>query len=416
MKIFFYFYSLFIFIANMEYAYSSNMSWDSISDQQIESCLSSDTFQNISLPYLYEDRNWELRIIFNPHYEKIALNNGQPSMFQFYYGVFSQDRIPQSLEIHLKEIIASKLKSASGGFWCISSTINGKLFIDYFADAAAIPETRLSQTNTQNEVVQKEAQINGEYSDVDQEICDLFKEQNFRKISLNYEWEGKSYSVHFVHNPMREVLCCSDLSKPVRWPFAMTIAASSYPLSLANHLKSLVPDKILKDSDSVIDVADWVTYCRKNSIALYTTLHPITLLNRIENPDIDVEILTFFNSNQLSRRSFYYQLDGCFYKVYLIHNPEKLILKSTIDFNTWENGRLSSTVRWNSKIGIFVDKVAPKELIDHISHLYKLSWSDSYWNLSIHNGDKVSITHVKDSWRYTYTPCSWYTCILNAKL
>lgn len=414
MKIFF--YSFFIFIANIGYAYSSNMSWDNISDQQIESCLGSDTFQNMSLLYFYEDRNWELRIIFNPHYEQIALNNGQSSMFQFYYGVFSQDRIPKSLESHLKEIIDCKLKSVSGGFWSISSTINERLSIDYFADATAVLETELSQTNPQNEAFQESIQINEECDDINQEICNLFNEQTFRKLSLNYEWEGKSYSVHFVHNPMREALFCSELSKPVQWPFAMTIAASTYPLSLANHIKSLVPHELLRDSDSMIDVADWVTYFRKNSVSLYTTLHPITLLDRIENPDIDVEIITFFTSNQLARKSLCYELDGNFYRIFLIHNPEKLTLKSTLSFDTRESGRLSYTVTWNSKIGIFVDKEAPQELIDHVSQLYELSWWDSYWNLSIHNGDKISIAYFRDPWRYTYTPYSWYTFMLNAEL
>ncbi len=214
-----------------------------------------------------------------------------------------------------------------------------------------------------------------------QEIRSLFNEQTFRKLSLNYEWEGKSYSVHFVHNSMREALFCDELSKSVRWPFAMTIAASTYPLSLANHIKSLIPHELLKDSDSVIDVADWVTYFRKNSVSIYTTLNPITtILNSIENPDIDVEILTFFTSNQLARKSLYYELDGNFYGIFLIHNPEKLTLKSTLSFDTWENGRLSHTVTWKSKIGIFADKEAPQELIDRISQLYELSWWDSYWN------------------------------------
>lgn len=412
MKSFFYFFL--IFITHLGYAYSSNM-WDNRSDQQIESCLSSDKFQNLALQYIYEDRNWELRIIFNPHYEKITLSNGQSSMFQFYYGVLSRDSIPQCLESHLKEIIESKLKSDTGGFWSISSTLNGRSTIDYFVDATAVSQTGLSQTNTQNEVVQQTTQNIEEYTDIDYEIFDLFKEQTFRKLSLNYEWEGKSYLVHLLYNPLREDLFCSELSKPVKWPFAMTIAASSYPLSLANHIKSLVPEVLLKDSDSVIDVANWTTYYRKNSISLYTNLCPITVLNTIENPVIDIEILSFFNSNQLSRKSLYYELDGIFYGVFLIHNPEKLTLKSTIAFDTRENGRISHTEYWYSKIGIFVDKVAPQELINHISGLYELSWWDSYWNLSIHNGDKISVVRYQGSWKYTYTPCSWYTFIQNAK-
>ncbi len=414
MKIFF--YSFFIFIANMGHAYSSTMSWDTSSDWQIDVCLESDTFQNMSLLYLYENQNWELRIIFNPYYEQIALSNGQSSLFQFYYGVFSKDRIPQSLENHLKEIIDSKLKSVSGGFWSISSTINERLSIDYFANATAVPEIGLAQTTTKNEIFQEARQIYEENTDSNQEICDLFREQTFKKLSLNYEWEGKFYSVHFVYNPMKEALFCEKLSKPVRWPFGMTIADSTYPLSLANYIKSLVPHELLTDSDSIIDVANGVSYFRKNPVSLYTTLQPFTLLNKIENPDMDAEIVTFFTSNQLAKKFISYELDGNFYRVFLINNLEKLPIKSTFSFDTWENGHVSYTGTWNSKIGIFVDKEAPKELIDHISQLYDLSWWDGYWNLSIHNGDKIVISCFRESWQYKYTPCSWYTFMLNAKL
>lgn len=258
-------------------------------------------------------------------------------------------------------------------------------------------------------------EINQEYTSLDQEILKLFKAQTFKKLSMNYLWEGKSYPVHFIYNPTRECLFCSEISKPVRWPFCVTIEASSYPLSLAEHLKSLVPGDLLKDPESVVDIADWLHYYRKHSISLYKNLYPILLLKRIENPDIDAEIQTLFTSSQLTRKSLFYELNGDFYSVLLIHNPEQLKLKSTLDFDTWENGRLSYTTTWNSKVGIFVDKKAPQELIDHISQLYELSWWENYWNVSIHNGDKVSVSYSKNTRTYTYTPTSWYMFIFNAK-
>lgn len=404
-----------IFIATTQYAHSTDeMSWDSISDQQIKSCLHSDTFQNISFLYSYEHQNWELRVIFNPKYEKIELSNGHPSMFQFYYGVFSKDIIPESLESHLKDIIKNQLENSSGGHWSISSTVNGRLAIDYFAGAVALGTGR-SESDTPNEAFKKPIQINEEYTSLDQEVYDLFKAKTFEKLSLDYQWEGKSYPVHFVYNPMREFLFCSELSTPVRWSFAVTIEASSYPLSLAKHIKNLVPGDLLNDTDSIIDIADWVSYFRKHPISLYKTLNPIPLLNKIENSDIDAEIQALFTSSQLTRKSLYYELNETLYSVLLVHNPEKLNLKSTLGFDTWENGRLSYTATWNSKIGIFVDKKAPQELINHISQLYELSWWDNYWNISIHNGDKISISYAKYSWTYTYTPYSWYAFMLNAK-
>lgn len=405
-----------IFIATTQYAHSTDkISWDSVSDQRIQSCLNFETFQNILLPYSYEYRNWELRVIFNPKYEQIELGNGQSSVFQFYYGVFSRDIIPQSLENHLKDILENQLKSSSGGYWGISSTINGQLAIDYFSGAKAVYGTERLESEIQNEDSKESIQIKEEYTNLDQRIYDLFTATTFKKLSIDYTWGEKSYLVHFVHNPMREFLFCSELSEPVQWPFAMTIETSSYPLSLAKHIKSLIPEDIKNDSDSVIDIADWVSYFRKHSPSLYKTLHPILLLNKIENSDIDIEIRKLFTSNQLIRKSLYYELDGDFYSVFIIHNPEKLNLKSTLGFDTWENGRLSYTATWNSKIGIFIDKKAPQELIDHISKLYDLSWWDNYWNLSIHDGDEVSVSYYKHPWTYTYTPYSWYTLMLNAE-
>ena len=122
----------------------------------------------------------------------------------------------------------------------------------------------------------------------DQQISDLFKKQSFKKLSLNYEWNGKSYLVHIVHNPLKEDLFCEQLLKPVQWPFCMTIAADQYLLAFARHLKSLVPSDLL-------------------------------------------------------------------------------------------------------------------------------SWWDSYWNLTVYNGDKISVTHSTYNWDHTYTPYSWYFVMLNAE-
>lgn len=394
--------AIFIFIATIQHVYSSEqLESDSVSDQQMQTCLVSDTFQNLSLVYSYEHSNWELRVIFNPQYEQMELGNGQSSPFQFYYGIFSRDRIPESLESHLKGIVENQLKSLSGGHWGFSSTINDTLSIDYFAGATAVPGTGRSQPATQNAVSEEAIQVSPEESSFDREVGEFFKGQTFGKLSLNYPWEGESYPVYFVHNPMREALFCDELSKPVRWPLAMTIDAASYPLSLAAHIKSLVPSELLKDHDTVID-------------SVYKNVRPILLLNQLENLDVDAEMKALFASDQLAKKSLYYELDGNFYGVFLIHNPERLNLTSTLGFDTWENGRLSHTSTWNSKIGIFVDKEAPQELIDHLAKSYELSYWDSYWNLSIHNGDKVEVRYFKDVWKYKYTPYSWYKFMLNA--
>lgn len=413
-KLFFVLSSLFIFIGPIQILEAAQkMSWDIHSDQQIESCFSRDTFQNISILYSHEHQNWELRIIFNPKREKIEVSRGKPSMFQFYYGVFSRDPIPESLKNHLQEVIESKLGDLKGGHWGLASTLNDSLMIDYYADAVpsecAQPKVEKEAPQTIDEVSKIEV-----YSD--QAISDLFKAKSFQKLSLDYEWEGKKYPIHFVYNPLREPLMTGELSRPFSWPFAMTIASSSYPLNLPKHIKSLIPSELLKDPESMVDVATWIRYYRTNPVSVYTTLSPVTFLNQIENPEIDAEIRELFHSQELAKKSLWYELDGNYYGVLLIHNPEKLNLYSKISFETNRHGNLNSTLHWSSKIGIFVNELAPQKLIDHITQLCELSWWDSTWNLSIYNGDKVSISHLDGDWKYTYTPETWYTSMLRAKL
>ncbi len=158
---------------------------------------------------------------------------------------------------------------------------------------------------------------------------------------------------------------------------------------------------------------DETVFVSENPVSVYQDVHPILLLNQLENPDVDAEIKVLFVSNQLAKKSLYYELDGNFYRVFLIHNPEQLNLTSTLGFDTWDNGRLSHTSTWNAKMGIFVDKEAPQELIDHIAKSCELSYWDYYWNLSIHNGDTVTV-HDSNHWSHRYTPYSWYTFMVNA--
>lgn len=141
----------------------------------------------------------------------------------------------------------------------------------------------------------------------------------------------------------------------------------------------------------------------------------------IENPEVDIEIQEIFTSTQLTKRLLCYKLNEKLYKVLLVHNPEKVKLTSTVNFNTSEHGRSSCVASCNKKVCIFVDNKAPRALIKHISSFHNLSWWDRCWNLSVCNGSKLraQITEKKRfSTSYTirtYTLCSWYEAMMNAK-
>ena len=145
------------------------------------------------------------------------------------------------------------------------------------------------------------------------------------------------------------------------------------------------------------------------------------LSDSIENPEVDVEIQKIFTSDQLAKKLVCYTLNGKVYNVLLIHNPEKVKLTSTVYFDTKEHGRISCVARNNKKVCILVDHKAPRALIKHISSFHKLSWWDRCWNVAICNGSKLR-TEITQKKRfstkytiYTYTPCSWYEAMINAK-
>lgn len=87
----------------------------------------------------------------------------------------------------------------------------------------------------------------------------------------------------------------------------------------------------------------------------------------------------------------------------------------TLELETRENGRLTRTVKWKSKIGIFVSNKAPRELINHFSQFYSLSWLEKKRNRTIRNGTRLEVKAYNYYYLYTYYPCSWYDFMVDAE-
>lgn len=240
----------------------------------------------------------------------------------------------------------------------------------------------------------------------DQKIRDLLESETFKKVTLECPWKGKVYSVHVLYNPLKEHLFCRELSKPVRWPFVFGIDSNEFLPSLVHHIKSLVPTELILNPDNHGNKYPF-SYCKN--------LEPITFSNSIENAELDKEIYSLFKSDNLAKKSIFYELSGKLYKVLLIHNPKKINLDATFSFKSREFGMISVSPKWSSKVGIFVDRKAPQELIDHISKLIELSWWDYYMSFVILNGDSVEVTHIDYGYEYIYKPITWYEVMLNAK-
>lgn len=419
MKNFFSFlYSFLILLGFVQNCHASeNPKWDEISDKTIEVCLTSNEFQNSFIEYTYNKHKYEMRFLYNPNQDEIKYKSGLKASFQFRFGFFSSEKLPDILLAHIKEIV-EKCTGSTGGIWSQASTFDGICSVDFFDGAVGIPQPGVHKENTtnRNEIEKSQLEIQN-LSSADEEICNLFNAQKFIKLSLNYEWKDKSYLVHFVYNPTREYLYCENekLSRPVQWLFAMAIENSSYPRDLAIHLKTLIHKEFLTDTSSVIDIGDSEYFTRKYPNSLYTSLEPTKLHKSIENIDLDLETHDLFISNQLVKKTLHFELNNNYSRIVLVYNPEELNLHATTILNTWENGRLNHTQNWSSKFGVFSEKKVSQELIDYVSNLLGVSWWDKMWNLSIHNGDKIEFQHNKHtSWTYTYT-YPWFDFIQKAQ-
>lgn len=145
------------------------------------------------------------------------------------------------------------------------------------------------------------------------------------------------------------------------------------------------------------------------------------LSHRIKNPEIDAEIQEIFRSNKLAKKLLCYELNEQSYNILLIYNPEKMKLTTKVEYTTKKHGHLSGTASCSKKVCIIVDKKAPRALIKHLASSHNLSWWGRWRNLIIANGRKLQQQYTEkkrlsNSYTvYTYTPCTFYEAMLNAK-
>ncbi len=249
----------------------------------------------------------------------------------------------------------------------------------------------------------------------DQMIVDFFSSEEFVKSSFNFPWEGKKYKVRAVCNPERKPLMGAHLSSLVYWPCAMTIDKSSYPLELVSHLVSLIPEVLSSDPESMLDMAYDFDYERAHHISTYNSVEPVQATERIDDPEVIASFEEMFASTTLRSKEVYYDLDGELYQVLIIHNPEGITLEAKKKFNTKECGDLTRAVTWNKKLGIFIDRPAPQEVIDSISEIIAYSWWDDFWNVTIYNGDTVNVYSQPTSYYYKFSPFTWFELMEEAK-
>lgn len=152
---------------------------------------------------------------------------------------------------------------------------------------------------------------------------------------------------------------------------------------------------------------------------------PFQIAERIDDMDFDQRIREIFCSHKFVNEPFYYYLDGEYYKVRLIYNPDKLtlqsLIKKTFQFND-DTIIKGYKVTWDLKYGILVNPAAPQELIDHIVELANASYWDWYFNFTIQNGTRFELTKSYETidptfggyeittYTTTYPLDTWFDC------
>lgn len=111
---------------------------------------------------------------------------------------------------------------------------------------------------------------------------------------------------------------------------------------------------------------------------------------RIDDPLNDELVKEAFRSEKFVNKVLYYSLGDAKYQVRILHNPEGKTYTATKKFRLdhWKPAE-EFKITWNYKFGIITDKVAPQELIDHLSTFTNASYWDWYWNFKVRNGTYV---------------------------
>lgn len=214
--------------------------------------------------------------------------------------------------------------------------------------------------------------------EAEQQIFDCLRSKEFSSMTVRYRFEGDEYPIEIVHNPNKEYLWNDERLAPTA--LALMIKAD-LPFRLIRHLEDLFDELGTEQADSHIDLKGFST---EN----FTLLHPVSIANKIDEPDARVRAA--FSSTVFTNEVFYYYLEGKYYKVRILHNPEERSFSATKRYRlALDRPAADYTISWKYKYGIIVDEQAPQELIDHLAELAQTSWWDWYFNFKIYNGSYV---------------------------
>lgn len=215
----------------------------------------------------------------------------------------------------------------------------------------------------------------------DQLILDLLASDNFSNTLIHYNYDDKTYPIRLIHNP-NKVSLFGEKGKILQPISKQLIVMANLPVQLTWHLDKILPNHI-DNNDKIVDLRNIFNETK------YDLLEPVYIATTIDDP-LNTEILArILSSNKFQNKILYYQLDGEYYRIRVLYNPENLSFKTyrkyRLDFQPSRDFGLS----WEKKYAIVADKKAPKELIDFLSQCLNCSWREWYFNFDIRDGSKV---------------------------
>ncbi len=240
-------------------------------------------------------------------------------------------------------------------------------------------------------------------SAVDQQVIECLQSSKYSHTLFKYPFKGEDYPILVIHNPEKLALWADCFSSS---PNFLSLTMVAYlPLELSSHLQQILSDVGIDELDSIIDL-----HC--NYYMGFDVVHAIQCAEKIDDPVFDAQIKELFHSTQFVNKVFYYHLGEDYYKVRIIHNPEKKTFYGTHSFSLDCDPNFHYTVCFNQKYGILTDKKVPQEFMDHLISLADASYWDWYFNFKTSNGVVIEYSRIDCGWatdtETIYTLKSWY--------
>ncbi len=246
--------------------------------------------------------------------------------------------------------------------------------------------------------------------ETDQKIVDSVRGAVFSNTVVDYLFDGQTYPIRIINNPKGETLWGNEeFEYPIT---SRLLMIGDLPYVLYRHLEELIPE-IRRDDDSL-----FIDLRGHHYPEPYVELHPVHIAQSIDDPILDEMATKAFSSTEFANQVLHYYLDGQYYKVRLLHNPQGHTYTARRQYRLELGSPLMwYRITWNHKYGIITDRLAPQNLIDHLSRFTNASYWDWYFNFIVEKGTKVKYWVYRYQNSTTYLLDTWYdfTSDLNEK-